>query len=100
MRQDLVLLSMFAGLAVVVLPVVFVFFLALGPAGWLFTGVSIVVVGVVVAAKADDDADETPAKTNCPECGSRVQVNAPTCDYCGHAFDGPAPDDTPDPSAP
>lgn len=88
MRQDLVLLSMFAGLAVVVLPVVLVFFLALGPAGWLLTGVSIVVVGVVVAAKADDDTDDTPEKTNCPECGSRVQADTPACDYCGHALDG------------
>lgn len=88
MRQDLVLLSMLAGLAVVVLPMVLVFFIALGPVGWLLTGVSIVVVGVVIAAKADDDTDEAPAKTNCPECGSRVHADAPTCDYCGHTLDG------------
>lgn len=89
MRQDLVLLSMMAGLAVVVLPMVLVFFLALGPAGWLLTGVAVVAVGVAVAARADDDSgDDTPAKTNCPECGSRVAAEAPACDYCGHALDG------------
>ncbi|MFC7137470.1 hypothetical protein [Halobaculum litoreum] len=91
MRQDLVLASLLAGLAVAVLPAVLTFYLAAGPTMWLATGVVVAAFGVGVAYTADDrDADDAPAaaqKTNCPDCGSRVPVADAACDYCGAALD-------------
>lgn len=97
MRQDLVLASLLAGMAVAVLPGVLAFYLAAGPSVWLATGAAVAAVGMAVAYTADErdgdadgadgDADgSAPPKVNCPECGALAVADGSGCEYCGAAL--------------
>ncbi|QLK26473.1 hypothetical protein HYG81_02310 [Natrinema zhouii] len=73
------------GFAVIVVPFVVMFFLAIGPVGWLLIGGSIIVVGIAVSlreAPSYDDGDHLE-RTNCADCGARIDADADTCEHCG-----------------
>lgn len=69
------------GLAVLVVPFALLFVLALGPLGWIFIGGAFILAGFV-ALWAEDDGDDQPTKTNCPNCGSPNPIDADACGYC------------------
>ena len=75
------------GVAVMVVPFVIVFFLAIGPFGWILLGGSIAALGIVVSLRESpgyDDVDRLE-RTNCDACGARIDADADACDYCGTA---------------
>jgi hypothetical protein len=81
---DLVLI----GLLVIVVPFAILFFLAVGPVGWLLVGGGIIVAGIVLTVVEDGGDDEgdsskTVERVNCPECGARNVADRDHCDYCG-----------------
>ncbi|MDS0477763.1 zinc ribbon domain-containing protein [Natrinema sp. 1APR25-10V2] len=73
------------GFAILVAPYLIAFYLSLGPVGWTVAGVSIILIGIAVSLRESpgyDDVDRLE-RTNCDACGSRIDADADTCDYCG-----------------
>lgn len=60
-------------------------FIGLGPVGWIAGGLLVLVVSVAYFRGADAEPT-TPDRTNCAQCGSRVDADAETCTYCDAAL--------------
>ncbi|WP_226041984.1 hypothetical protein [Natrinema sp. DC36] len=73
------------GFAVIVVPFVVLFFLAIGPAGWVIVGGSLIVIGIAVSLRAAPGYDDGAhlERTNCVDCGARIDADADACDHCG-----------------
>jgi len=82
---DLVLV----GILVIVVPFAILFFLALGPVGWLLIGGGLIVAGIIQTILGDDDAETAAivAGVNCQECGARNDAHRNHCEYCGSVLD-------------
>ena len=73
------------GFGIVALPVLVMLFLAIGPVGWMLLGGAVIAVGIVVWLRESpgyDDVDRS-SRTNCADCGARIDADADTCEYCG-----------------
>jgi ribosomal protein L40E len=81
---DLVLV----GFLVIVAPFAILFFLAIGPVGWLLIGGGLIVAGIIQTI-ADDEAETSAVVegVNCPECGARNEVEGDHCEYCGSTLE-------------
>ncbi|WP_254524210.1 hypothetical protein [Natrinema caseinilyticum] len=73
------------GFALVAAPFVILFYLSIGPLGWTALGGSVVVIGVVVTVResAEFDPANRLERTNCENCGARIDADADACEYCG-----------------
>ncbi|ELZ20369.1 hypothetical protein [Natrinema limicola] len=63
------------------------FFLAIGPLGWVPLGGAVAILGIAASLRESlgyDDVDRS-GRINCDDCGARIDVDADTCEYCGTA---------------
>ncbi|TMT86568.1 hypothetical protein E2L06_08110 [Haloterrigena sp. H1] len=75
------------GFGIIVVPFLVMFVLAIGPFGWVLLGGAVIVLGIVISLRESagyDDVDRTN-RTNCDDCGARIDADADTCEYCGAA---------------
>lgn len=77
----ILLILLLAGPALLVLLVI----LALGPLGWVAAG-TIAFGAMIYQALRDDPAEQSPARTSCPDCGAPNDPDAERCGYCDAAL--------------
>jgi len=75
------------GVGIIVVPFLVMFFLAIGPLGWVLLGGAVIVLGIVVSLRESPGYDDVDRRTriNCDDCGARIDADADTCEYCGTA---------------
>ncbi|QCS42522.1 hypothetical protein [Natrinema versiforme] len=73
------------GFAILVGPFIVLFFLTIGPAGWVLLGGSLIVVGALVSLweNARSDGSDRRTWTNCDNCGRCIYDGSHACTHCG-----------------